>query len=106
MATDFKGTSEHAAQHQHGVRYAGEPPAPKTVEQRVSAIETLIEADGKSIDEQLAELKERNAPSEFTHDGARIEPQTEQEEAKPETKAEAKERKREERAEARAEAKE
>jgi hypothetical protein len=38
-----KGDAAHAAQHQHGVRYAGEPAAPQTVEQRLTALERRVE---------------------------------------------------------------
>lgn len=39
-----KGDAEHAAQHQHGVRYGGEPLAPQTVEQRVAKLEQGVPA--------------------------------------------------------------
>jgi len=42
MDADFKGSSEHAAQHQHGVQVRPEPPAPQTVEQRVASLERKI----------------------------------------------------------------
>jgi len=42
MADNFKGSSEHAAQHQHGVVPRTEPQAPQTVEQRVSKLERQV----------------------------------------------------------------
>ena len=41
---DFKGTSEHAAEHQHGIQHRAEPPAPQTIEQRVAKLEARVEA--------------------------------------------------------------
>ena len=42
MADELKGSSEHAAQHQHGVVPRQEPPAPQTVEQRVAKLERQV----------------------------------------------------------------
>lgn len=39
---EFKGSAEHAAQHQHGVQARPEPPAPQTIEQRVAKLETRV----------------------------------------------------------------
>ena len=53
-----KGDIAHAAQHQHGVRYAGEAPTPQTLKQRVANIEALIEVNsGKTVAEELAEAR-------------------------------------------------
>jgi hypothetical protein len=60
MDADFKGSSEHAAQHVHGVVPRSEPPAPQTVEQRVAKLEALITDDGATtVDELLAKARER-----------------------------------------------
>lgn len=37
-----KGDAAHAGQHQHGVQARPEPPAPKTVEQRVTELEARV----------------------------------------------------------------
>jgi hypothetical protein len=42
MDADFKGSSDHAAQHQHGVVPRQEPPTPQTVEQRVAKLERQV----------------------------------------------------------------
>lgn len=39
----LKGDSEHAATHAHGIQHRPEPPAPLTVEQRVSKLEQRVE---------------------------------------------------------------
>jgi hypothetical protein len=63
MDVELKGSLAHAAQHAHGVQYRGEPPAPLTLEQRVSNIETLIalSSDGKTVLEQIEVMKARAA---------------------------------------------
>jgi hypothetical protein len=42
MDAEFKGSSEHAAQHHHGVVPRTEPLAPQTVEQRVAKLEKQV----------------------------------------------------------------
>lgn len=37
-----KGDAAHAAQHQHGIQTRPEPPAPLTVEQRLTALERRV----------------------------------------------------------------
>jgi hypothetical protein len=44
MADNFKGSSQHAAQHAHGVQHRVEPAAPQTVEQRVAKLERQVAA--------------------------------------------------------------
>jgi hypothetical protein len=53
MDAEFKGSSEHAAQHAHGVQHRVEPPAPQTIEQRVAALEAKVaklEAEKEPLD--------------------------------------------------------
>lgn len=57
---DFKGSSSHAAQHQHGVVPRPAPPNPQTLEQRIAAIEQFIEQEsGHTVAENLALSKAR-----------------------------------------------
>lgn len=44
MAEYSKGSSAHAAQHQHGVVPRQAPPNPQTVEQRVARLESRVDA--------------------------------------------------------------